>query len=184
MLVSHSTAVSHRRLLQWKENSTALAHHSYRLPTAVQLVEEFRDQIASHRRTISRRGSNVINRLDRSSCHFSGQLHDFWPDRLSLRDPFHLRQPKWNRRDAAERNANIVNHTSSRAAAKPSQRRDAHFRNSLSLARSYFPRIMKIARKPSPQADGSNQLIGCEVHLLVAGVEAEVRHAALAASRH
>src|ERR1700724_4450906 len=115
-LVSHSTAVSHRRLLQWKENSSAPAHHSYRLPTAAQLLEKFRDQIASHRRAVSRRGSNVINRLDRGACHFSGPLHEFWLARVSPRAPFHLRQPKRNRRDAAEGNANIVNHTSSHAA--------------------------------------------------------------------
>jgi len=48
-LVSHSTAVSHRRLLQWKENSSAPAHDSYRPSTAAQLLEDFRDQIASHR---------------------------------------------------------------------------------------------------------------------------------------
>src|SRR5713226_9683493 len=83
MLVSHSTAVSHRPLLQWEENSSAPAHHSYRLPTAAQLLEEFRDQIASHRRAVSRRGSNVIDRLDRSGCHFSSQLHELWFDRLS-----------------------------------------------------------------------------------------------------
>src|ERR1700676_5391676 len=70
-LVSHSTAVSHRRPLEWEENSSAPAHHSYRLPTAAQLLEKFHDQIASHRRAVSRRRSNVINRLDRSGCHFS-----------------------------------------------------------------------------------------------------------------
>src|SRR5260370_26767770 len=70
-LVSRSTAVSHRPLLQWEENSSEPAHHSYRLTTAAQLFEEFRDQIASHRRAVSRRGSNVINRLDRSGFHSS-----------------------------------------------------------------------------------------------------------------
>src|ERR1700681_1539885 len=77
-LVSHSTAVSHPRLLQWEENSSAPAHHSYRLPTAAQLLEKFRDQIASHRRAVPRSRSNVINRLDRGACHFSSQLHEFW----------------------------------------------------------------------------------------------------------
>src|SRR3984893_938639 len=90
-LVSHSTAVSHRRLLEWEENSSAPAHHSYRLPAAAQLLEKFRNQIASHRRAVSRRGSKVINRLDRGACHFSSQLHAVWLDRVFLRHPFHLR---------------------------------------------------------------------------------------------
>src|ERR1700693_6655698 len=100
-LVSHSPAVSHPRPLQWEENSSAPAHHSYRLPTAAQLLEKFGDQIASHRRAVSRRGSNVINRLDRGACHFSTQFHEFRLDRLFLCDSFHLPQPQGNRRDAA-----------------------------------------------------------------------------------
>src|SRR6202790_5843983 len=70
-LVSHSTAVSHPRPLEWEENSSAPAHHSYRLPTAAQLLDQFRDQIASHRRAISRGGSNVINGLVRGLFLFS-----------------------------------------------------------------------------------------------------------------
>src|ERR1700675_3640137 len=40
-LGDHNTAVSHRRPLEWEENSSAPAHHSYRLPTAAQLLEKF-----------------------------------------------------------------------------------------------------------------------------------------------
>jgi hypothetical protein len=43
-------------------------------------LEEFRDKIASHSRAVSRRGSNVINRLNRSGCHLSRQLYKVWLD--------------------------------------------------------------------------------------------------------
>src|SRR5260370_40620374 len=91
-----------------------------------------------------------------------------------------LRQTKRHWRHATEGNTNIFNH----AAAKAAQRGNAYFRNGLSIASSHLSRIVKIPRKPSSEADGSNQLIGRQLHLLVIRVEAEVRHPALAANRH
>ncbi len=102
-----------------------------------------------------------------------------FPDTIAL----HLGQTKWNGRDAAERNADVVDHTPDCTAAKPPQRGYTDFRNGLSIASADFAGVVKILRKFSPKTDGANQFVGLQLHLLVAGVEADVRNTAFAPHR-
>src|SRR5271163_2444703 len=158
-LASHSTAVSHLLLPQPQENSSAPAHRSCRLSTIAQLLEKFRNQIASHGRSVFRVRSNVVNRLDRSHNRSSCQMYKLRIDRPPVHDAFHFRQANRNRRHTPERNTNVINRVSSRAVSKSSQPGHTNFRDRLSVAGSHLPRIMKIPRKASPNANRSNQLV-------------------------
>src|SRR6202140_1601648 len=135
------------------------------------MLEKFRDQIASHGRAVFRRGSNVINGFNRSRGRLPRQMQKLRLDCLSFQHLLHLDQTKWDRRHAAQSHANILN----LATAKAAQRRNAHFGDGLSVASPLLSRILKIPRKPSSERDGSNQLIGRQVHLLVTRVESELR---------
>ena len=52
-------------------------------------------------------------------------MHKLGVDRLSLHNAFQLGQAKWNGRDAAEGDANVVNNTPNHAAVKAAQRGNA-----------------------------------------------------------
>ena len=132
-----------------------------------QLLEKFCDQIPHHRRSISRGGSNIVDRLNLRDCRFFRQSQQRRIDRLSCHQSFRFRQPNRNRRNTSQCDADIFDH----ATGAPAQRRDAHFGNGLRVARSNFTRVSKMSGKSPRQANRPNQFIRRQFRLLVTGMK-------------
>ena len=143
-LANRSKAESHTPLHPTAVDSSAPALHSWLSAGCAQLFEKLSDQITRHRRAISRRGSNVVDRQDFRRRGFSRQQQtDAGSMRLPDQNPFRLGQTKRHRRNASDRDAHVAQ--SLRFQRGPAPRR----RPSRSPARCAFPPCA--CRKHIPQ---------------------------------
>ena len=141
----------------------------------------------TQRQDCQRRPSDISPLIE---CHRSAgsqQLRPFSPkarDRHRWPSPAQLVPSLLRRIGTGATLPSAMRTSSITPSRKATQSGDAHFGDRLRIAGSDFPRMMKISRKSPRQANGLNQLIGRQLHLFVAGVKVDVRHAALAPHRN